>query len=317
MPRAGEPGAETWGSAGAVIGGGAVWTPFSLEPEQGWAYVPVGNPAPDLYGDSRPGENWYTGSMIALDVRSGALQWHYPVVRHDTHDWDLTQVSPLFTIRIDGRDRRAVAVVGKDGVLHVLDRESRKPLYTVPVTRRRNVEAAVTVEGIHVCPGLTGGVEWNGPAFNPGTGMLYVPAVDWCGTYRRAPDTPSPDEAGWHFGGTYRSDPPEEAAGWLTAVEAASGSVRWRYHSSKPLVAGVTTTSTALVFTGELTGDLIVLDATDGRVLHRFNTGGPINGGVITYAVGGKQYVAVTSGRVPGFWHVPVTSGLVAVFALP
>ena len=127
-PAAGELGAETWGMTEALTGGGAVWTPFSLDPAQGLVFVPVGNPAPDFYSDVRQGANLYTNSLVVLDARTGKLVWHYQAVPHDLHDWDLTQVSPLFTAQVNGTERRLVSVVGKDGLLHVLDREPRASL---------------------------------------------------------------------------------------------------------------------------------------------------------------------------------------------
>ena len=99
------------------------------------------------------------------------------------------------------------------------------------------------------------------------------------------------------MGGSWQLDP--TAQGWITALDAASGAVRWRYRSSEPVVGAVTTTSGNLVFAGEVGGDFIALDAKNGKVLYRFNTGGGIGGGIVSYALAGKQYVAVASGR-PG-----------------
>ena len=186
LPARGEPGGESWSPTEALTGGGAVWTPFAVDPEQGLVFVPMGNPAPDFYGDVRQGSNLYTNSLVVLDARTGKLVWHYQAVPHDLHDWDLTQVSPLFTAHVNGRERQLIAVVGKDGLLHVLDRQSRQHLYEVAVSRRHNADAPVTPEGVYACPGPLGGVQWNGPAYSPRTNMLYVPSVDWCGTFRKA-----------------------------------------------------------------------------------------------------------------------------------
>jgi alcohol dehydrogenase (cytochrome c) len=90
-----------------------------------------------------------------------------------------------------------------------------------------------------------------------------------------------------------------------------------KYQSTRPMLAAVTTTSAELIFTGELTGDFLALDARDGRVLYRFNTGGPLNGGIITYAINGRQYVAVNSGNASGFWRAARGSATVLLFALP
>jgi alcohol dehydrogenase (cytochrome c) len=119
------------------------------------------------------------------------------------------------------------------------------------------------------------------------------------------------------MGGTAALDPLEKARGWLTAIDAATGQVRWKYESKRPMLAAVTTTAAELIFTGELSGDFLTLDARDGKVLYRFNTGAPLNGGVITYALNGRQYVAVNSGNASGFWRATRGSATVLLFALP
>jgi PQQ-dependent dehydrogenase (methanol/ethanol family) len=317
VPDDGEPGSETWEKADAKLkGGGAVWAPLSLDIEQGLVYVPVANPAPDFYGEARPGNNLYTCSMVALDVRTGKLKWFYQLVPHDLHDWDTTQVSPLFSTTIAGKTRRLVATAGKDGLLHVLDRDTHEQVYEVPVTTRLNTDVPLTREGVRACPGVLGGVQWNGPAFNAGTNMLYVNAVDWCGTFSKAAEDRYV-EGQFYMGGSVRADAPEKSRGWLTAVDASSGAVRWKYESSRPMLAAVTTTSANLIFTGELLGDFLALDAKTGEVLYRFNTGGRMNGGVVTYAINGKQYIAVATGAANAFWAVPPGSATIVLFALP
>lgn len=317
VPDEGEPGAETWKDAKArETGGGSVWAPFSLDAEKGVLYVPVSNPAPDLYTDSRLGTNLYTNSLLALDVRTGKLQWFYQSVPADFHDWDLTQVSPLFEARIAGKMRKLVTTAGKDGMLHVFDRETREHLYEVAVTTRLNPDVPLqTTEGVRACPGVLGGVQWNGPAYNPGLNMLFVNAVDWCSTFTKAKEFRA--GVGGFMGGTTTPDPLEKSRGWLTAVDASTGQVRWKYESQRPMLAAVTTTSAELIFTGELTGDFLVLDARTGAVLYRFNVGGPLNGGIITYAINGRQYVAVNSGSASGFWRAARGSATVLLFALP
>lgn len=318
IPSPGEPGSESWGNEeSAKHGGGAVWAPMSLDAAAGLLYVPIANPAPDFHDDDRPGANLYTNTMMVLDARTGKMKWYYQAMPHDTHDYDTTQVSPLFESTISGKKRKLVAVTGKYGVMHVLDRETKEHLYEVPVTTLLNTEVPLkSTEAIRVCPGVLGGVQWNGPAFNPGTNLLYVNAVDWCGTFREA--TQARFVAGQvYMGGMHVADPLEKARGWLTAVDASTGKVAWKYESGKPMLAAVTTTSGDLVFTGELTGDFLALDAKTGKVLNRFNTGGAMNGGVITYAINGKQYVAAASGSASAFWQVPAGSSTIIIFSLP
>ncbi len=316
VPAPGEPGSETWDYPPDIpVGGGAVWTPFTLDRDRGLVHVAVTNPAPDFPAALRGGDNLYTNAMVALDVRTGRLAWYDQLVPADDHDWDLTHVGPLYRAEVNGVARDLMATVGKDGILRVLDRETHERLFETPVTTIDNAEAPVTTAGTHACPGILGGVEWNGPAYNPETNMLYTPAVDWCGTFTLA-DTVRYIEGENYLGGEFQFD--DASQGWVTAVDASDGSVRWRYRSDRPMVAAVTTTAGGLVMTGELNGDFLVLDAATGDELYRFYTGGPIGGGIATYAIGGKQYVAVMSGIPSSFWvdeHAGAPTAF--VFALP
>ena len=300
VPGAKEKGNQSWGNPNNIpLGGGSVWTPFTLDPAKGELYVAVTNPAPDLPGDQRPGDNLYTNSMVVLDVHTGKLLWHKQMVANDSHDYDLTQVSPLFTAAVAGHTSSLVATVGKDGVIRTVDRNSREVIHKAAVTTVENSETPVTTKGVHACPGVLGGVEWNGPAYNPGTNMLYVGAVDWCATFKSAEVVKRIPGRGY-MGGTVQSD--KTSQGWITAVDASTGAVRWKYRSPRPVVGAVTTTAGGLVFGGELTGSFVALDARSGDVLYRFNTGGPIGAGIVTYQLDGKQYVAVMSGRPSRFW---------------
>ena len=311
VPDPGELGAETWENPESLKhGGGSLWTPLSLDVKAGIVYLPVGNPAPDFYGEIRPGANLYTNSLVALDVKTGKLLWYKQFIPHDVHDADLSQVSPLFETTVGGKKRKVISVSGKDGLLRLLDRESHEQFYEVPITTRENVDALPTVEGVHRCPGLLGGMEWNGPAYDPGSNSLFVPAVDWCGVFSKAPKDPPVMQGMHYYGGAVASDPREKSKGWLTAFDASTGKERWKYGSPTPLVASVTATSGGVLFTGDLNNDFLVLDTKTGDVLYRFNTGGSIGGGVVSYALDGKQYVAATSGTVSAFFG---GSGLPAV----
>src|SRR5258705_3429485 len=191
IPDANEPGAESWTNAQARDhGGGSVWTPLSFDAEKGVIFVPVGNPAPDFYREVRPGTNLYTDSVVALDVKTGKLLWYKQFVANDMHDWDLSQVSPIFHASVNGKQRNLMTVSGKDGLLRMLDRETHEQLYEIPVTTRENADAEPSVTGTHICPGLLGGMEWNGPAYNSRTNTLFVATVDWCGTFKKLDKPP-------------------------------------------------------------------------------------------------------------------------------
>lgn len=276
-----------------VLGGGGVWTPVSMDRQREELYVAVTNPAPDLPAHLRPGLNLYTNSIVALDVRTGELRWYDQLVPNDSHDWDLSQVSPLITTTVRGRERDLVVTAGKDGWMRVIDRVSHERVFEVPIARIENQDVPPPVEGVHACPGVNGGVLWNGPAYHPGRNLLYIGAIDWCATYAVAEEVRYvPGQM--FMGGTIRPD--DEMSGRVTAVDASDGSIRWIHTTERPMLGGVTTTSGDLVFVGELVGDLVALDAESGEELFRSYTGGPIGGGVVTYRVDGKQYLAVTSG---------------------
>ncbi len=317
VPRPGEPGADTWDTLKDIpVGGGAVWTAFALDTASGDLHIAVTNPSPDLPINLRRGDNLYTNSIVVLDARTGRLRWHRQLVPNDSHDWDLTHVTPLFSTTVNGSTRQLVATAGKDGTLRVLDRATHEILYEVPVTTHLNDDRPVTTSPMRVCPGVLGGMEWNGPAFNPGTNMLYAGAVDWCTTFMAFEDArPIPGKN--YMGGTTNMDPAPRAQGWVTAIDAPTGAVKWKYRSTRPIVAAVTTTGGNLVLTGELTGDFLALDARTGGELYRFNTGGPMGGGVITYEAGGQQYIAVASGSPSNFWTLRnAGSPTIVVFGL-
>lgn len=316
IPGATLAGSESWGNPKRIkIGGGSVWTPFSLDAEKGQLFVAVTNPAPDLPEDLRPGDNRYTNSVVVLDVHTGKLLWYRQMVSNDSHDWDLTQVSPLFQETINGTETPVLTAVGKDGILRTLSRENHQILYSTPVTTIKNADVPVTNEGVEACPGALGGVEWNGPALNRELNMLYVNAVDWCMTFTSA------EKVRYIPGRMYMGGTVEFAAqsqGWLTAIDASTGAVQWKYQSKRPMVSAVTATKGNVIFTGELTGDFVTLDAHTGKVLYRFNTGGGIGGGIVTYEEAGKQYVAVMSGRPSNFWVSEIAGApTVFLFALP
>jgi alcohol dehydrogenase (cytochrome c) len=317
IPDTDEPGADSWSDPKArEHGGGSVWTPLALDAAKGVLFIPVGNPAPDFYREIRPGANLYTDSVVALDVKTGRLLWYKQFRPADMHDWDLSQVSPIFHAQVKGKERDAMTVSGKDGLLRMLDRDSHEVLYEMPITTRENAEAEPTVPGAHVCPGLLGGMEWNGPAYSPASNTIFVATVDWCGTFKKSEAPPAFTENAHYYGGSVTPDPHDQAKGWLYAIDAGEGTVRWRQQWPTPLVAGVTATAGGVLLTGDLDNNFLAIDMRDGKTLYTFNTGGAIGGGVISYELGGKQYVAATSGVVSGFFGGSGTSS-VLIFALP
>jgi PQQ-dependent dehydrogenase (methanol/ethanol family) len=292
VPTGKQVGAETWKDPKtAKTGGGAIWGAFSLDVTTGEIFVPVGNPWPTITGPYRPGDNLFTSSLVVLDARTGALKWWHQLVPHDGRDLDLASPPVLYR---DSKIRDIAAFAGKDGYVRAVDRDTRKLLFRVPITTIENEDAPATAAGIHICPGFGGGAEWNGPALDPVNNTLVTGSVDWCMTIATAP---LQYKAGEHvLGGTIKPDP--TASGWVVAVDSESGDVRWRYHADNPVIAGVTPTAGGVTFTGDTGGNLLILESKTGALLRKVQTGGALAGGVVTYEIGGRQYLAFASGNV-------------------
>lgn len=318
------PANRTWSPSTDRVpkAGAATWTSYTLDPEQGLLYIPTGNAAPDFLAELHPGTNDFTYSVVVLDARTGAMRGAYRILQEDEHDWDVAATPALLTT---AAGRALVSVAGKDGHLYGIERDGGRVRYRTPITSIFNADADLTPEGTRFCPGVQGGAEWNGPAYSPLTNLLYVGAVDWCTTVRTVDPAELRGKLGipwtgsaslFHPFGTM--DPVENRRGWLTAVDADNGSVRWRYAAPAPMVAGTTVTAGGVVFAADMAGDVLGLDARTGAVRFRFNTGQPVGGGIVSYAVGGTQYVAVASGlHAPVTWKTRSSPARVLVFALP
>jgi alcohol dehydrogenase (cytochrome c) len=292
IPRGDEKGAETWQRpATAKTGGGGVWGSMTLDVTTGELFVPVGNPWPDLDRAYRPGANLFTDSIVVLDARTGALKWWYQTAPADWQDLDLVAAPVLYR---DSQVRDVVAFGGKDGYVTVVDRDTHKMLFRTPVTTIEGPYKGPTPEGLRVCPGYAGGVEWNGPALDPLQHTLVTGAVDACFIVKLGTTHYSPTEAS--FGGTVAQEGP--LTGWVTSVDSETGKVRWRYHAEKPVIAGVTPTAGGVTFTGDIAGNFLVFNSKTGELVHKLQTGGALAGGVVTYEAGAKQYVAIASGNV-------------------
>jgi alcohol dehydrogenase (cytochrome c) len=293
IPTGANAGADSW-PKGIRLAGGSNWTSLTLDPESGALYVPAGNPGPDFAGAYRPGANLFAGSVVVLDAKSGALRTWYQLVPHDVHDWDIAAAPALIATKVGPR----LMTAGKDGFLHAIDLTAGKVAWKTPVTTIDNVDAPLTAQGTHFCPGTAGGVEWNGPAYSASSNLVYVNSVDWCAIVKLDPNPPK-FEPGKPFIGSANGFGTMDASpkkGWLTAVDADTGAVRWRYQSGTPMVAGIVATAAGLVMTADLYGNLLAFDAATGNLLYKMETGQPAGGGVITYQQDGRQRIGLAAG---------------------
>ncbi len=307
----------TWGNASGVpITGGGTWSSYTLDPERGLLYVPTGNPAPDFTLDVRPGTNLYTNSILVLDAKTGIYRNHYSLVPADFHDWDLAAAPVLVTTK---GGKRVVAGAPKDGLLHVHDLATDAKLYATPTTTRENDEVPLSTTPTRFCPGAAGGTEWNGPAYSPDTNLFYNGTVDWCVTVTLDPAELA-KKPGQAWTGTELANQFGKRdlnwSGWVTAIDADTGQVKWRFRAGAPVVSGITPTRGGLVFAGDMDKHAYAFDAATGSVLWRADLPGAPGGGVITYMVDGKQRVAFVAGTRSRAFPVSAASAKIVIFGL-
>jgi alcohol dehydrogenase (cytochrome c) len=273
------------------LGGGAVWMTPAYDPASGTLYFGVGNPAPALAGAVRPGDNLYTGSIVALDGAEGTLRWYFQYVPHDV--WDLSPGSPPFLFEDNGR--LLVGHAGKTGWLYVVDARSGEPLLRsdnfVP---QENLFIRPTTDGMRMAPGANGGAGWSPVAYSPRTGLAYV-----LGSHQpmvfRTDYQPLSRGALW-LGGSFRYVPGEEQWGTFSAIDLRTGEIRWQLRTPRPMAGAALATAGDVVFVGQGTGTFDAFDARTGELLWQFNTGVGVHGGPVTYTVDGVQYIAVAAG---------------------
>jgi len=316
---------STWNNLpGIPITGGATWTSYTLDPATGLLYVPGGNPAPDFAAAARKGGNLFSGSVVVLDAKTGDYKYDFKIVPVDWHDWDVSNPPAIIHTRAG---RKMLIVTPKNGFIYGFDLADNQLHYRMPVTRIDNAKATFSAgKSVHFCPGSTGGAEWNGSAYDPGTNLTYVGEVDWCTTTTLMSDRairnvkrgqPWSGEASLNPYETWGDpDPFGQWGGWVYASDADTGAWKWRAHSNYPIQSGVTATAGGVVFFGDMGGNFYALDAATGRKLWGQKTGGAIGGGVITYTASGRQMVAVATGLTEILWPTDITTAKVSILGL-
>lgn len=309
VPAAGEPGVETWAGESWKTGGGPTWVTGSFDPETGLVYWGVGNPSPDWNGDKREGDNLYTCSLLALDIATGKLRWHFQFTPHDVHDWDSNHVPMLFDSKVAGLDRKLVAVANRNTFYYLLDRTTGTFISATQFAKQSwnggfdaNGRPIVlpnsepTIDGQLVSPDYNGGTVWPSPSFSPRTRLVYIPARDSSALYFKR-DTPY-QEGAYFLGGGADKLPFEEHKSAIRAMEAETGKLKWEFTLLTPPWAGVLSTAGDLVFSGSDEGLFYALDATSGALLWSVQLGGEVTANPVSYAIDGRQYVAIAADRV-------------------
>jgi alcohol dehydrogenase (cytochrome c) len=294
------PGVSDPPSGGAT--GGQMWMTGTYDPELNLVYVGTGNPTPVLNGPSRPGDNPWTCSIVALNPDTGKLVWGYQVSPHDTHDWDAAEVPVLVDGDFNGTPRKMVMQASRNGYFFVLDRTNGKNLVTSPFTTvnwAKEIDKdgrpipdpakEPTPNGVLVAPNENGGTNYRSPSFDPRTGLFLVSAHDGYGIYFFKPAHGAYGWAGADYNITGRA--------YLRAIDYKTGKIVWNHFlGDGPGAAGVMTTTTGLTFTGDNSNNVMALRTSDGTTLWH-EAIGRVGNGPVTYQLDGKQYMLVGGGN--------------------
>lgn len=301
------------------VGGGSLWMTPAYDADLGLIYVGTGNPAPQNFGLSRPGDNLYTMSLVALDAATGQLRWYYQQVPHDEWGYDVASPPFLLDHTTPTGPVKAVAQASKTGWLYVHDRADGKLLTrSAPLVTQKNLYAPPTPAGTVVSPGPLGAISWHPVAYDPLAATAYAQVRHGATTYVVRTVPASGNRPAIRYTETTEAKG-EPSFSTLTAVDLArEGAIKWSVKAGSRLSGGTLATAGGLVFSGEEDGHLDAHDAKTGAILWRFQCGAGIGGPPITYALDGRQYVAVAAGgasftKGSGFG----TGDALVVFTLP
>jgi PQQ-dependent dehydrogenase (methanol/ethanol family) len=276
-------------------GGGSIYATPVVDTARHLLIFGTGNPSPQMADESRPGDNLYTSSLVALDLRTGRLVWHYQQVPHDRWGYDVASSPVLLDVQVGGRTVPAVAQASKTGWVFVHDRRTGALLYkSEPFVPQENLFVPPrSGAGVVVAPGIAGGANWSPSAYDPVHRLFFVGALHLPTRYV-AHEAPRPDGTVLHYASTQNVG---DGWGTLTALDlGAGGRRRWQVRTAEPLVGGVLATAGGLVFSGAGRGKFAAFDALSGRERWSYRCPAGVNAPPVAYSVGGRAYVAVAVG---------------------
>jgi alcohol dehydrogenase (cytochrome c) len=327
IARPGQPGGDSWN--GAPVNeryGGGVWTAASYDPELDLIYFGIGNtynsatllePRP---GTTKVGPNdgLYTDATVALRPSTGQLVWHYQHHRRDVWDLDWVFEQSLITLPVNGQPRKLVVTAGKTAIFDALDAKTGEFVFAKdmglqnqvtaidPKTGEKTVNPAVEPQaGVAklLCPTPFGARNWPASAINPETGILYVPLVEACTDYTYAPRSAAETAAGGSDMKFATRPPPNHDGkyGRLAALNLKTREIVWTHRQRMPLASSALTTAGGLLFNGDIDRNFTAYDQATGKVLWQSRLPATPDSSPVTYAVKGKQYVAVVAGGGSAF----------------
>jgi glucose dehydrogenase len=286
----------------ASLGGGSAWSTPAIDTEHEILYFGTGNPSPQMNDVSRPGDNLYTVSLIALDANTGERKWHYQQVPHDLWGYDLASPPVLFNFEQNGKIIPAVGQAGKTGWFYIHNRLTGELLLkSEAFVPQKNMFAKATFEGTVLYPGILGGSNWSPVSVDPDKQLTFVAGIHSPIKYTlhetAAKDGNPPIQ--------YASSEPTDDQSWglLSAIDLTTGKIAWQNKTEQPLVGGSLATAGGLVFMGEGNGNFNAYNSQTGELLWQTKSAFGVNAPPISYTVDGVQYIAVASGgnRIMGF----------------
>jgi alcohol dehydrogenase (cytochrome c) len=309
IPGPGEFGSASWPGEMYLRGGATTWMPGTYDAELNTLYWGTSNPAPDFDGGPRPGDDLYSDCVLALNADTGKLKWHFQFTPHDLFDYDSTETAVLVDANYKGHPRKLLLEANRNGFVYVLDRTNGRFLSAVPFVKKLNWAKGVDAKGrpirtgvqpaaggALICPGYAGATNWYSPSYNPATHLLYFQAFENCEKFFSKPQQFVPGREYYATGVKHASG--EFGQKILLAYNPETGQFAWRYPQtgSGRGSGGTMTTAGGLVFFGNDAEEFEAVDAKTGKSLWHFNVGQPVHASPMSYAVNGKQYVAIAAG---------------------
>lgn len=278
------------------FGGGSAWSTPAIDRDNGILYFGTGNPSPQMEGSSRPGDNLYTASLVALDVRTGKLKWFYQQVPHDMWGYDVASPPVLFTTRHEGQAVKAVGQAGKTGWFYVHNRITGELLFkSEAFVPQHNMFTLPTEQGNVIYPGVIGGSNWSPVSVDEQRRMVFIAGIHWPVKYQLHELKAKGNKPALRYSSMSPVEDGEKY-GLLSAIHLDTGKLVWQHKVNAPLIGGVLSTQTGLVFSGEGSGEFFALDSNTGKRVWQRNNSAGVNAPPIAYEVDEKQFLAVAVG---------------------
>ena len=281
---------DTW-----RYGGGSIWSTPAIDVELGLIYFGTGNPSPNMEDTTRPGDNLYTCSLVALDVNTGKIKWHYQQVPHDRWGYDVASPPVLFDYLYEGKSIKAIGQASKLGWFFIHDAATGELLKrSKPFIEQENIFGQPVESGTRVVPGTIGASSWSPVAYAPNTNAVYISGIYQPSVFHSIKLDPTPGKPWESY--TYFKATDEPDWGVFSAISVATGKVLWQNKVDDPMVGGALATAGNLVFTGEGNGLFNAFQSDTGKLLWQYQANYGVNAPPISYAINGKQYIAVAAG---------------------